>query len=225
MGREPHGLLVPGKGLAAWPPASETALTSAPDRSDQENDMRGASPPHAGAECPAPGAPEQPKVRIGTTRERVWAAIQELAAIGKHFTRQKLKKLTELPFHIVDDHVDKLIEEGHVQRIGSGIFEMVVQWRHEIPISTTPLDDGSVMLERADMVWHLTPTEARRLAKQLAGWAHEQAQLDGQDLLMATLAAVDVRTRKLLVAQNAQQRPKPAEPRPRPSRRRSAATA
>lgn len=185
--------------------------------------MPGASPPPAGAEVPS--ARPRPVPRVGTTRQRIWAAILELAAQDKHFTRQRLKKLTGLPFTQIDDHCDGFLADGLIERIGAGVFEMVKQWRPPVAISVTVLDDGSVVLERGDAVLDFTPSEMRTLARLVAGWAQEQAHLDRHELLLSTLAAVDMRTRKLLLVQNAPQRPKPSEPRPRPSLRRPAATA
>lgn len=134
------------------------------------------------------------------SRHRIWQAILELAAIGKSFTRQRLAGLTGLKFHVVDDHMDRLMEDGLVCRIGAGVFELNKPHRAEIPISITALDDGSVLLERGEMVLDFTPPEIRRLAKLLSGWAAELASLENQAQIVATLTVVDARTRKLAEA-------------------------
>lgn len=131
-----------------------------------------------------------------STRERIWSAIQELSSVGKCFTRKRLELLTGLSFGIIDDHCDRFIEQDLIVRIGAGTFEMAKQWRAEIPVSAMPLEDGSLKLEREDDVWHLTPGEARRLAKLLAGYSQELAHLDGQAEVIAAINTVDARTRR-----------------------------
>lgn len=129
-------------------------------------------------------------------RERIWSAIQELAALGKAFTRKRLKELTELQFHIIDDHVDKFIEDGLIQRIGNGIFEMVQQYDPTRATTVTILEDGCVILECGDQVMKLNPTEARRIAKQMQGLAQEAVYIGALNDIAELMAAVDGRSRQ-----------------------------
>lgn len=129
-------------------------------------------------------------------RERIWAAIQELAAVGKAFTRKRLKELTELPFHIVDDHMDKFIEDGLVQRIGSGLFEMVTPHEPTRATTVTILEDGCHILECGDQVMKLNPTEARRIAKLMAGSAQEAVHIGTLSDIAELMAAIDDRSRQ-----------------------------
>lgn len=85
-----------------------------------------------------------------STRDRIWLAILELASVGRAFTRSRLAGLTGLKFSIVDDHMERSIEDEFVARINPGVFELVQQYPADQPISCTPLDDGRVKLERGD---------------------------------------------------------------------------
>lgn len=129
-------------------------------------------------------------------RERIWAAIQELASVGKAFTRKRLKELTDLPFHIIDDHVDKFIEDGLIQRIGSGIFELVQQYEPTRATTVTIMEDGCVILECGDTVMKLNPTEARRIAKQMQGMAQEAVHMGALSDIAELMAAIDGRSRQ-----------------------------
>lgn len=129
-------------------------------------------------------------------RERIWSTIQELASVGKSFTRQRLAAITGLKFHVVDDHMDRFIEEDLVHRIGAGVFELVQHYPPDEPISITALDDGRVKLERGDGLWTLNPAEVRRLAKMLQGWSTELAYLDTQADLIAIVNRIDTNSRR-----------------------------
>lgn len=129
-------------------------------------------------------------------RERIWASIQELAAVSKAFTRKRLKELTELPFHIIDDHVDKFIEDGLIQRIGNGIFEMVQQYEPTRATTVTILEDGCVIMECGDQVMKLNPTESRRMAKQLQGMAQEAVHMGALSDIAELMAGIDGRSRQ-----------------------------
>lgn len=129
-------------------------------------------------------------------RERIWSAIQELAAIGKAFTRKRLKELTDLQFHIIDDHVDKFIEDGLIQRIGSGIFEMVTPHEPTRATTVTILEDGCHIIECGDQVMKLNPTEARRIAKLMAGTSQEAVHIGALSDIAELMAAIDGRSRQ-----------------------------
>jgi hypothetical protein len=132
----------------------------------------------------------------GLTRERIWHAAQELASVGRCFTRQRLAQLCGLAFSIIDDHVDRLIEDGMIRRIRHGVFEVVPQFESDGPISLTVLDDTRVKLEVGDVVLTLSPAGARTAAKMLAGWATELATLDSHAEIVAIVNHSDARSRR-----------------------------
>jgi hypothetical protein len=50
-----------------------------------------------------------------------------------------------------------------------------------------------VKLERGDSAWTLNTSEARRLAKMMAGWASELAQLETQADIVGLMNRIDAR--------------------------------
>lgn len=78
-----------------------------------------------------------------SARNRIRLAILELASVGRAFTRSRLAGLTGLKFSIVDDHMERFIEEKLVARINPSVFELVQQYPADQPISCTPLEAGA----------------------------------------------------------------------------------
>ena len=61
-----------------------------------------------------------------TSRQIIWDAIQEMAALGQAITRKTLQEVTGLTYHIVDDHVSRFVDEdGTLRRVVDGVFELV----------------------------------------------------------------------------------------------------
>ncbi|MFZ7337539.1 hypothetical protein ACLS0R_14920 [Comamonas jiangduensis] len=127
-------------------------------------------------------------VETRTSRQIIWDAIQEMAALGHTITRKTLQEVTGLTYHIVDDHVSRFVDEdGTLRRVLDGVFELVKGYDAPRPVSITDLDDGQTIIEVGDQEMRLWPREVRKLAQRLAGDAQQLATLQLQhDVALAT---------------------------------------
>lgn len=114
-----------------------------------------------------------------TTGETIYQACVNLHNAGRLISRQVLNKTTGLKIGILDDHVTRMIDNGRLRRVASGILELVELFPANRPISKTVLPDGSVTIEVGDDVVQLTPGEAQVLGQALMGEATVFAQLRG----------------------------------------------
>ncbi|MDH1766523.1 hypothetical protein N5D37_12890 [Comamonas aquatica] len=123
-----------------------------------------------------------------TSRQIIWDAIQEMAAMGQAITRKTLQEVTGLTYHIVDDHVSRFVDEdGTLRRVVDGVFELVKGYDAPRPVSVTDLDDGQTIIEVGDQEMRLWPREVRKVAMRLAGEAQQLATMQLQhDVALAT---------------------------------------
>jgi hypothetical protein len=123
-----------------------------------------------------------------TSRQIIWDAIQEMAALGQAITRKTLQEVTGLTYHIVDDHVSRFVDEdGTLRRVVDGVFELVKGYDAPRPVSVTDLDDGQTIIEVGDQEMRLWPREVRKVAMRLAGEAQQLATMQLQhDVALAT---------------------------------------
>lgn len=147
----------------------------------------------------------------------IWEAITELTNAGRLISRQVLRDLTGLKITIIDDHVERLDENGKIRRIGSGLIEVVEVYPPARAISVTETESGWVTAEMGDLVWQMQPKEARKLARLLMGYSTQLEELEGSHsaLLRTTELANQVRELRTQItrmqrsaqAQNQQQMP------------------
>lgn len=123
-----------------------------------------------------------------TSRQIIWDAIQEMAALEQTITRKRLQEMTDLTYHIVDDHVSRMVdEEGTLRRVLDGVYELVKGYDAPRPVSITDLDDGQTIIEVGDQEMRLWPREVRKLANRLEGDAKKLATLQlQQDIALST---------------------------------------
>ena len=114
----------------------------------------------------------------------IWATILELRNTDRRINRTALAAITGLKPGIVDDHVERWIEKDQLRRAGAGELEVVEHFPATRPISKTTLPNGIVKVEVGSDLLELTPTEARTLARDLAGHAQELAQVDAANKAM-----------------------------------------
>lgn len=113
-----------------------------------------------------------------TSRQIVIDAIQELAALNQGITRKRLQEATGLTYHIIDDHVSRMVDEdGTLRRVEAGVFELVKGYEAPRPVYFADLDDGSTVIEVGDQKMVLWPRETRMVAKRLAGDMQQLATL------------------------------------------------
>lgn len=88
-----------------------------------------------------------------------------------------------ISFHVVDDHVSRMIEvEGTLRRVVSGVFEMVKGYLAPRPVYFSDLDDGQTLIEVGDQQLRAWPRELRIIGLRTSGNAQQfgvlQLQLD-----------------------------------------------
>lgn len=132
-------------------------------------------------------------------RQIVLDAIHELAALEQGITRKRLQELTGLTYHIVDDHVSRMVdEEGTLRRVEAGVFELVKGYDAPRTVYFADLDDGSTVIEVGDQKMVLWPRETRAVAKRLAGDMQQLAilQLSRDVGAVAQDLALEMRAQK-----------------------------
>lgn len=113
-----------------------------------------------------------------TTREIIWDHIQEMAHLGQNITRQRLMELTGNSYHIIDDHVSRMIsEDGILRRTTDGVYELVKGPGAPRPTSVTDLEDGMTLIEVGDQQMRVWPRELRNIAIRLQGNAMQHSNL------------------------------------------------
>lgn len=116
-----------------------------------------------------------------TSRQIIWDAIVEMDSLGQSISRQRLVEVTRLPFHVVDDHVSRMIEvEGTLRRVVSGVFEMVKGYLAPRAVSITDLDDGQTLIEVGDQQLRVWPRELRIIGLRTSGNAQQFGTLQLQ---------------------------------------------
>ena len=128
-----------------------------------------------------------------TSTQRVFDAVRDLRELDQIATRDTVAELTGLKLTIVDDRLRALVDDGKLKRLLRGIYELVENFPEPRELSCTMLSDGWVKMELGDSMLRLTPTEARRAARALGGFAEDARVIESTraHLFLATeLAAV-----------------------------------
>lgn len=110
--------------------------------------------------------------------ELIWDTCVDLHNAGRIISRKVLVEITCLKTAVVDVHVETLVDNDKLRRLGAGMLEVVIQYPPARATSVTELPDGFVKLEVGDVCLHLQPTEARRVSRQMLGYASQLAESD-----------------------------------------------
>ena len=141
-----------------------------------------------------PMAAEQAAAKSITSTQRVLDAVRDLRELDQIATRETVAELTGLKMGIVDDRLRALVDDGKLKRVLRGIYELVETWPEPRELSCTMLSTGWVKLELGDDLLKLTPTEARRAARALGGFAEDARVIETtrSHLFLATELAAKV---------------------------------
>lgn len=104
--------------------------------------------------------------------------MQELRELGQEATRHTIAQLTGLKMTVVDDRLRTLADDGRLRRLVRGVYDLEKPYPPPRPMFFGILADGFVKVEVGDDVLTLSPTEARRLARGLGGFAEDSRLLD-----------------------------------------------
>lgn len=122
-----------------------------------------------------------PQIDDRSTRQIIWDHIQEMASLGQAITRQRLMELTGKSYHVIDDHVSRMIgEEGILRRIVDGVYEVVKARGAPRPVYFTDLDDGDTVIEVGNQKLVVDPRELRVIAIRTQGNAMQHSNLQLQ---------------------------------------------
>lgn len=104
-----------------------------------------------------------------STRQIIWGTLVDLRAQGQIATRQVLAEVTGLKLVTVDDHINRMVEEGQLRRPVAGVVEIIDQMPAPRSVSMLHNPDGCSKLEIGDECIDIWPQERRMLATLLAG--------------------------------------------------------
>ena len=138
--------------------------------------------------------PEAAAPKAITSTQLVFDAVRDLREVDQIATRETVAELTGLKMSIVDDRLRALVDDGKLKRLLRGIYELVETWPEPRELSCTMLSTGWVKLELGDDLLKLTPTEARRAARALGGFAEDARVIETtrSHLFLATELAAKV---------------------------------
>ncbi|BDE74084.1 DUF977 family protein [Delftia lacustris] len=134
------------------------------------------------AEVTSTTPPEPTPEETRTTRQIICDTIQELVQQNQVVTRETLMTLTGKAYHVIDDHISRMIHvEGTLRRVRAGVFVPQEPLPEPRAVSVTDLPDGTSIIEIGDLVLRLYPRERRSLATRLAGDAIQLSNIQAAE--------------------------------------------
>lgn len=134
------------------------------------------------AEVTSSTPPEPTPEETRTTRQIICDTIQELVQQNQVVTRETLMTLTGKSYHVIDDHISRMIHiEGKLRRVRAGVFVPQEPLPEPRAVSVTDLPDGTSIIEIGDLVLRLYPRERRSLATRLAGDAIQLSNIQAAE--------------------------------------------
>lgn len=129
-----------------------------------------------------------------TSTQRVFDAVRDLRELDQIATRDTVAEVTGLKLSIVDDRLRTLVDDGKLKRLLRGVYELVETFPEPRTIYCGILPNGMVKLEVGESVETFTPSEARRAARALGGFAEDARVIESTraHLFMATELAAKV---------------------------------
>lgn len=124
------------------------------------------------ADAQKPARPTHP------TRQRILDTIEELVQQNQVVTRETLMELTGLSYHVIDDHVSRMVsDDGTLRRVRAGVYVPCEPPPEPRAVSVTDLPDGTSIIEIGELVARVYPRERRALATRLAGDAMQLSNI------------------------------------------------
>lgn len=103
------------------------------------------------------------------TRTLIWGALEDLRAQAQAATRQRLANVTGLKLVTVDDHINRMVEDGLLRRPVAGVVEIIDPMPEPRSVSVTLMPGGLSKVEVGDVCLELWPQERRLLGTLLQG--------------------------------------------------------
>lgn len=131
-----------------------------------------------------------------TSRERILQVVQELGHQQKTFSRQRIADLTGLRLPVVDDHLDRMRDDGLIVKVIAGVYELVRQYPAFEPVSYTPLlDQGILIIEQGDVVIKMGFPAARMHAMMMAGFMQQLRDTESESEMRQAVSQLQADTR------------------------------
>lgn len=148
-----------------------------------------------------PMAAEQAAAKSITSTQRVLDAVRDLREVDQIATRETVAELTGLKMSVVDDRLRALVDDNKLKRLLRGVYELVETFPEPRPIYCGILHSGMVKLELGEDVLTLTPSEARRTARALWGFAEDARVIESTrtHLFLATELAAKVEKQERVI--------------------------
>lgn len=112
-----------------------------------------------------------------TTRQIIWGALVDLRAQQQIASRQVLAEVTGLKLVTIDDHLNRMVEDGQLHRPVAGVVEIIDRMPPPRAISITDTPEKVCILEVGDEMVRLWPEELRILAVRLSGSAVQYSNI------------------------------------------------
>lgn len=128
-----------------------------------------------------------------TTRQIIWGALVDLRAQQQIATRQVLAEVTGLKLVTIDDHLNRMVEDGQLLRPVAGVVEIIDKMPPPRAVSVTDTPEKVCIIEVGDEMFRLWPEELRILAVRLSGSAVQYSNIQyGREtgVAMAEMLAV-----------------------------------
>lgn len=116
----------------------------------------------------------KPKVE---TRALIWDALESLRASAQVASRQRVAKVTGLKLTTVDDHLNRMVEDGLLRRPVNGVVEIIDPMPEPRSVSVTLVPGGLSKVEVGDVCFDLWPQERRLLGSLLQGDAFQLSNI------------------------------------------------
>ena len=112
-----------------------------------------------------------------TTRQIIWGALVDLRAQQQIATRQVLAEVTGLKLVTIDDHLNRMVDDGDLFRPVAGVVEIIDKMPPPRAVSVTDTPEKACIIEVGDEMFRLWPEELRILAVRLSGSAVQYSNI------------------------------------------------
>lgn len=121
--------------------------------------------------------PKQKAEQLLQTSQVIWDAILEMYSQQQTITRGRLAQITGYKLALVDDHTSRMVDNGKLRRVASGVFEPELEMPEPRAVTVTHLQNGLSKIEIGDVCLELWPRERRLLASLLVGDAVQYSNI------------------------------------------------
>lgn len=146
----------------------------------------------------APTPPNNPSRTQTVHREQVYQAIVTLHESGRVATRDRLSDVIEITPEKLDEHLRMLKDARRIRPIERGVFVPIYEFPPPRAMSLTVLPNGYAKVDLGDVVFDLTPEEARTFGMMMHGYAAAHTEIQSYREMRGIVADQDARNREMV---------------------------